>query len=66
MVRECFEQSNHEMIAFSIIGKVRKEIRKLLPWTSRGWVLNCSGYWKGDLTVLPLEVSCEGQRGQED
>ena len=44
-VESCCGQSDHEMVEFSVLGEVRRGAAKLLPWTSGGWTLNCSGHW---------------------
>ena len=42
-VRSCLVQSDHTIVEFVILGEVRRGISKLLPWTSGGQTLNCSG-----------------------
>ena len=45
-VGSCLGQSDHEMLEFSFLGEVRRGgAAKLLPWTSRVWILNYSGLW---------------------
>ena len=39
----CLGQSDHDMVEFLILAGVRRENSKMLPWTSRGQTLNCSG-----------------------
>ena len=44
-VKSCLRQSDHKMVEFSNLGEVRRGQAKLLPWTSGGQNLNCSGCW---------------------
>lgn len=41
----CPRQNDHEVVEFFILGEVRREPAKLLPWISRGPTLKYSGHW---------------------